>query len=409
MGRNPRTNLNICTTKDSVTLHGVALFLLVTKIIMVCILKYRIILLHKQSDGMSRTDGKVGCSNKSHFTIRRVLMEQEARFYPVPYLMNLELTSKCPLKCPQCYCDLQNGRNLDYQTALKWLDNAARIGVEYINLSGGETMCYPQLIPMLEYISDKGMKANVALSGYGFGKTQLMAMKKAKINEICISLNGPTKEINECSREGFELAIAALQLLKEERYQDTCINWVMHQSNADHLQAMVDLSEEYQIKELVIMVFKPDSEHERKGLPTLAQLKATADIVKKHQGEVTISVESCFTQLRILLSERFWGNVNRGINKGCGAGRDGISINLEGKLTPCRHLEFAEDYQSIEEYWQQSLVLEKLRTVEDAKEEVCQQCRYNKYCLPCMAINVKTKGKIAFGEEDCRLAIKEVI
>ena len=336
-------------------------------------------------------------------------MEQEGRFYPVPYLMNLELTSKCPLRCPQCYCDLQNGRNLDYQTALKWIDDAAQIGVEYINLSGGETMCYPELMPLLEYISQKGMKANVALSGYGFGKEQLAAMEKAKINGIWISLNGPTKEINEYSRQGFELAIAALELLKTEKYQDTYINWVMHQSNADYLPEMVELGEKYQIKELVIMVFKPDSEHERKGLPTLAQLKAAAKIVKNHQGKIKVSVESCFTQLRVLLGERFWGNVNRGIDKGCGAGRDGISVNLDGKLTPCRHLEFAEDYQSIEEYWQQSLILKKLRTVEDSLAGACQQCRYNKYCLPCMAINVKTKGEIAFGEEDCRLAIKEMI
>ena len=62
-----------------------------------------------------------------------------------PAQMNLELTTRCPLRCPQCYVSLNTGREMPLDTALYWLRDAAECGVKDINLSGGETLCYPQL------------------------------------------------------------------------------------------------------------------------------------------------------------------------------------------------------------------------------------------------------------------------
>lgn len=330
-------------------------------------------------------------------------MKIQKRAYETPYLMNLELTTKCPLRCPQCYCDLDGGRDIPLEKAVYWIEEAARCKVEYINLSGGETMCYPYLFPLLEKIHELGMKANVALSGAGFGPEELKKMEKACVNEICISLNGPTEEINSMSRQGFDLAIKALALLKEENFKDTCINWVMHRSNADSFENMILLAEQYAVKELVVMVFKPDSEHERNGLPTRAQIETTARMIKEYKGPVRLSAESCFSQLRALLGERFFGNLNQGIDKGCGAGRDGVSVNIEGKLTPCRHLEYPEETKSLSEYWENSEILAELRRVEEHMEEPCSGCMYHANCLPCMAVNAKMKNRIFFGEAGCEL------
>lgn len=330
-------------------------------------------------------------------------MKNNNKIYEAPLLMNLELTTKCPLRCPQCYCKLTGGRDLPLEEAVYWIEEAARCKVEYINLSGGETMCYPHLFPLLEKIHTLGMKANVALSGAGFERKELEDMKKAGIHEICISLNGPTDEINAMSRQGFDLAIKALELLKEDGFQNTCINWVMHRSNADYLEDMAKLAEEYCVKELVIMVFKPDSEHERKGLPTREQIEKTAHFIKNYHGSVSLSAESCFSQLRVLLGERFFGNLNRGVDRGCGAGRDGISVNIDGKLTPCRHLEYPEDTKSLSEYWNNSEILKQLRQVEEHLESPCSGCKYNRNCLPCMAVNAKMKNRISFGDTSCEL------
>lgn len=323
--------------------------------------------------------------------------------YETPVLMNLELTSRCPLRCPQCYCDLEKGKDLPLDRAKYWLDEAAKNGVRYINLSGGETMCYPHIYEVTEYASGLGMEVNIAVSGYHFGENEIRRFVDAGVGDICVSLNGPSEEINSRTRDGYGLAIQALESLKKAGFPRTCINWVMHDSNADTLQDMIALSERYQVRSLCVMVFKPDASHQRKSVPSKEQLVRAAKLIKGYKGNVSIEVESCFSQLRALVLNSYFMNRNVGIGRGCGAGRDAISINVEGRLTPCRHIELEEMYQSIADYWENSKVLRKLRHVEENKREPCSDCRFQRNCLPCAAVNLKLRGEIYMGEEGCGL------
>lgn len=329
---------------------------------------------------------------------------EERRKFPAfetPMLMNLELTTRCPLRCPQCYCSLEGGKDLSLEQAKYWIDEAARNQVQQVNLSGGETMCYSHLFPLMNYIRERRMKCNVALSGYGFDKAVLEEMRRSGVNAICISLNGPTEEINKWSRDGFSLAMDALALLREFRFERTEINWVMHRTNADSFPRMVTLAEEYRVRGLVVMVFKPDAENQRNSIPSKEQLRRTADFIRNYKGPVRLEAEDCFSQMRALLGQRFFGNVNRGLGRGCGAGSDGVSVTVDGRLTPCRHLEVTEDFDSLKAYWEQSSFLSQIREAQEHKKEPCTGCRYEPYCLPCLAVNWKQKGELSFGEESC--------
>ena len=192
--------------------------------------------------------------------------------YETPVLMNLEVTSRCPLRCPQCYCDLNRGRDLSPDQARYWLDEAAKAGVRVVNLSGGETMCYPHIYEVTEYAASLGMEVNIAVSGYHFGEQEIWRFVNAGIGDICVSLNGPTEEINSFTRDGYDLALRALESLKNAGFPRTCINWVMHGSNADTLGEMIALAEQYQARSLCVMVFKPDASHQRKSVPSGEQI-----------------------------------------------------------------------------------------------------------------------------------------
>ena len=327
----------------------------------------------------------------------------EFRAYDTPTLMNLELTTRCPLRCPQCYCDLTCGKDLELEKALFWLKEAADNHVRTVNLSGGETVCYPHLTTLIKRCHDLGMQSNIALSGYGVTKEKLDEWIQAGVTGIFVSLNGSTKELNEKTRDGYDLAIHALELLMECTFENTCINWVMHGCNADDFPAMVNLAENYGVNELAVMVFKPDASHQLPNLPTKEQMLNVAKQIKSYKGNVKICVEECFSQMKAILGERFLINVNQGISRGCGAGRDGISINVDGKITPCRHLEFPEETMSIRDYWGNSRIVKQLRSVEDSMEEPCKECKYKRNCLPCAAVNVKLRGKISMGNQECNI------
>ena len=330
------------------------------------------------------------------------------RAYETPLLMNLELTTRCPLHCPQCYCDLTYGKDLDFGKALYWIREAAAERVKTVNLSGGETLCYPHLTELVSECARLGLESNIALSGAFATKEKLEELITAGVNGIFVSLNGSTELLNSKTRDGYQLALSTLQLLKELHFPNVCINWVMHSYNAADFPNMISLAQDYDVKEITVMVFKPNSAHELPSLPNEEQMRTLAKIIKTYKGPLKITVENCFSQMRALVNEHYLANLNTGIQKGCGAGRDGISINVDGTITPCRHLEFPEEYLSIRDYWYHSPVLRILRGVEDSIEAPCSNCSYKRNCLPCAAVNAKMKGRIAFGDKTCPLG-KELL
>ena len=105
--------------------------------------------------------------------------------------INLELTNVCPYRCPQCYVPFGGeDRFLPREKAFYWIAEADRNGIRYVNMSGGETLCYPHLEELISECSRRGMKASVSLSGAFASQERLHALYAAGISSICISLKG---------------------------------------------------------------------------------------------------------------------------------------------------------------------------------------------------------------------------
>jgi radical SAM protein with 4Fe4S-binding SPASM domain len=321
-----------------------------------------------------------------------------------PTCMNLELTSRCPLRCPQCYCDLAHGKDLALDQALYWIEEAHRNAVHSINLSGGETLVYPHLLQLVEACAQRGMEANVALSGYGVTDEVLDRLIAAGVGGIFISLNGSTEEVGSRTRDGYELAIHALELLSRKDFDRVHINWVMHSNNAGDFPNMLTLCERHRVPNITVMVFKPDSSHQLPSAPTGPQMHAVAQAIRDYKGPVNIDIEGCFSQMRALVYQGFMGNLNTGVTRGCMAGVSAVSINVDGKITPCRHLEIPEETRSIRDYWRNSPTLRALREAAHNPKQPCLGCKLQANCLPCMAFNVKLHGAISYGTRECPLA-----
>jgi radical SAM additional 4Fe4S-binding domain len=178
----------------------------------------------------------------------------------------------------------------------------------------------------------------------------------------------------------------------------------MHVSNSDDFPGMISLAEKYELAGMVILGFKPDSSHELKSYPTEEQIRKVADQIRDYKGPIRIAAEPCFSQMKALSMRTFFGSVNTGVFRGCGAGRDGISVTVEGRLTPCRHLDVEESFEHIKDYWEQSEFIKQLREVEDNREEPCKGCRWEAWCLPCMAVGMKLHDRLNYGMKECPVA-----
>ncbi len=326
-----------------------------------------------------------------------------------PEIMNIELTTRCPLRCPQCYCDLNQGKDINKEIALKYIKQAARLKIPFINLSGGETLLYPYLTELLNYISLNGLKSAIAISGWGFDKLKLETLKSAGVNEIYVSLNGSSSDINAKSRDGYEYAIKALQLLQADQQTDYYINWVARNDNIGDFPNLVDLAQAFKVKGLVILESKPDANYVLQNSLSLENFLFLADYLKKHnQQEISIEVEPCFSPLRAYINNYYLYNRNTGVNKGCGAGRNSMAVDVDGYLIPCRHLLYPEAYEDIEDYWWNSKILDKLRTFEDKREEPCLRCYLNNNCLSCRAVADKVDNNVLKGNHYCVIGKRKI-
>ena len=167
---------------------------------------------------------------------------------------------------------------------------------------------------------------------------------------------------------------------------------------------MLTLAEKYNVSVLVILAFKPDSRHELRSFPSGEQMIAIAKKIKAYNGPVKIVVESCFSQLLAIVRDtKLFGNLNVGPTKGCRAGVYNYCINVDGKYSPCRHLDYYENFETLDEYLAKSSVIQTLKNVEKNKKNPCDKCRYNNNCRPCMAVSSKLHNDIYIGHENCNL------
>ena len=234
------------------------------------------------------------------------------------YSVNIELTNRCPLRCPQCYCFLEGNKDIDPELAKSRLLEASRHGVKVVNLSGGETLCYPWLTELISYASGLHMRVNIAISGCCFDEAKLRELIDAGVTTISVSLNGSTEKINSLTRDGYQQAMKAISIIGKSSFRSSWINWVMHSNNCEDFPNVVKIAEENHISSIDVIMFKPDSKNELKSYPSGEQMKRVADYIHYYKGSVKIQVESCFSQLLALVNNYSWiGNLNVGERKGC--------------------------------------------------------------------------------------------
>lgn len=307
-------------------------------------------------------------------------------FLEKPILINVEVTDRCPLQCPKCYCQLNNGKEIDKTTAINIIKQAGELGVTYINFSGGETLLYPHINELIYTCNKYNILPNIAISGWGFNKSVLKELTHNGIYLIFVSLNGSTEEINSLSRNGYSLAINALTLLSKSNFSRTIINWVMQSNNSDDFINIMKLAEKYNVKAVVIMLIKSDSNGNLETFPSNDQIEKISIFIKKYSGNVQIIIDKCFSQLKAFMGRSIFSNTNQGLYKGCSAGLDSFSLDVDGNFLPCRHLLIPEAFDTIIDYWSNSSTLRQLRLSRDLTIKPCINCKLKKSCRPCIAL-----------------------
>ena len=307
-------------------------------------------------------------------------------------IINLEVTQKCALNCPQCSF-AKSSAELDIELAKRTVSAAKSLGLKAVNISGGETILYQHLTELIAHCAAEKIISNIAISGVGFDEMQLNNFLAAGLYGIFVSLNGSNEKINLNSRGGFKEAIAAIELVANSNTPFKAINWVMQSNNAENFPEVVKLAEKNGFHAVYILMYKRTAADELNFFPTAIQLKKICEFIRNYRGKVEIVVDRCFSQLRAMLGDWIFGNTNSGIFKGCRAGLDTCTLNVDGTFSPCRHMKIFEHFDSMRDYWQKSDALKKIRAA-DSRSPPCNKCRYFNFCRPCL-VNANCDDKFS--------------
>jgi PqqA peptide cyclase len=167
---------------------------------------------------------------------------------PSPLAIIAELTYRCPLRCVYCSNPLQMpGSKSDLSTEgwLRVFQEAGKMGVLHLHLTGGEPLSRPDLTQLIAGAHAAGLYTNLITSGIGLSEVRLNALLQANLDHIQLSFQdstaGPANWISGAPVHEYKTKVA--RLIRNHRIAFT-INLVVHRQNLDHLEDMIAFVEE---------------------------------------------------------------------------------------------------------------------------------------------------------------------
>lgn len=281
-----------------------------------------------------------------------------------PDFLHIELTEKCPLKCPQCYCTLE-GKDMEYNLLKQILCSAKELGVRNILLTGGEPLAYPHLKECVCLINELGMKGIISSSGVGLTKELIIDLYNLGLFRMYISLNGSNEVIHNLSRDCYIEAIKAIESVKNTG--NWCgVNWVARKDNYKDFPIFLRLMQSLNVDCIDILASKYSAMGDICDLNNIEIEELSSYITD--DLKTFINIELCYPKLR----NKVFGDNFHDLFNTCLSGKIFLDIHTDGSFSPCRHTQIKHNCDNVYNYWNE---FEQLQSHRNSKR--CISCQKN--------------------------------
>jgi len=326
-----------------------------------------------------------------------------------PFYIQWHITNFCNLRCKHCYQDdFSKKSDLDgaglkiisdnILAALKTWDRTA-----CIHLTGGEPLLKPELFLLLDYLDRQPAIDELGIITNGLPINPEMVRKLSafsKLKKMKVSLDGADAQIHESirSRWTFEKVIQVLSLLKRKERFEIILMFTAMKRNYRSLSSLLALCQDLGIDAFILERFVPwgrGKEIEEEVL-SKGQWKEVVKILLDFISADT--EESPFLPYQAFQIQ-FGGQEPELLGAPCVVGIDGLCIMPEGEVFPCRRFPVSIGnllVRPLEEIWDRSEILEKLRKKENLKGK-CKDCGIED-CRGCRSLALSVTGD--YLEED---------
>jgi len=264
-----------------------------------------------------------------------------------PTGMLAELTHRCPLRCPYCSNPVELDRRsqeLDTETWLRVLAEAARLGVIQVHLSGGEPTARKDIAVIVRSCAELGLYSNLITSGIGLDEAKMTALAEAGLDHVQLSFQATRPETNDLIG-GLDGALA--QKLETARLVTRLdipltLNAVIHRRNIAEIEDFVRLAVDLGAKRVEIahaQYYGWALKNRSLLMPTREETLAAVATVERLRREYagTIVIDAVVPDYHARYPKACMG----------GWGRQSLNVTPSGKVLPCHA---AETIQGLE-FW----------------------------------------------------------
>lgn len=162
------------------------------------------------------------------------------------------ITKRCNMSCPHCYISA-GGKESEELSTNEHRKIAVSVGhylreknlqSQTINLTGGEPFVRKDVLEIIQFYRDEGLRVVVSSNGISISKKHIDSLTQNG-TELCISLDGATPETHDMIRGkgAFRKATDTIRMLSAAGIK-VGVNTVMHQGNLHELSSILDLTHE---------------------------------------------------------------------------------------------------------------------------------------------------------------------
>lgn len=297
----------------------------------------------------------------------------------LPLWLVLELTYKCPLKCPWCSnpVDFDQYRNeLSTEEWKKVLRAGRRLGSLQLGFTGGEPMLRNDLEELVAEADSLGYYTNLITSGVGLNTDRLRALKKAGLKQVQLSIQSNDRRHSQklVGVDVLDHKIGIARAIKAEGFP-MVLNVPISRFNIERTEALIDLAADLGVEYLEFA----NLQYYNWALLNRAELLPTREQLAKSEAAVNAARARLGKKLTIFfVVPDYYDDRPKACMNGWGAVH--LTIAPDGTALPCQEARLIKgiDFPSVREHeldwiWHHSPAFNKFRG-DSWMAEPCRSC-----------------------------------
>lgn len=297
----------------------------------------------------------------------------------MPLWLVVELTYKCPLKCPWCSNPVDFDRYRNELSTQEWKDllrEGRRLGSLQLGFSGGEPTLRKDLEELVAEADGLGYYTNLITSGVGLNENRIKDLKRAGLKQVQLSLQSCDSELSEklVGLDVYAHKIEIARALKAEGFP-MVMNVPVSRYNIDQTEQLIDLAADLGVEYLEFA----NLQYYNWALINRAELLPTREQLKKSEAAVAAARERLGKRLTIyfVVPDYFDDRPKACMN---GWGSIHLTIAPDGTALPCQEARLIKgiEFPNVREHgldwiWRESPAFQKFRG-DDWMKEPCRSC-----------------------------------